>query len=158
MDLDDHKKWMFWGHGKRLWLFTTNVRNNGAYPPSSPKYTASNPWVWKLPDITVMSDWGLHIRAHKWYVLYPFLFAFDLSLLANSLIWLYNFKYDTTNTDILNQTNCLIQANKSMPTPVSWLARKILNVNTVMEKLAAYFAVDGPRLDLVFADFLKDLW
>lgn len=159
LDIEDHRKRMFWGHGKRLWFFTTNTRNNGVYPPGNPKYdAATQDYSWKLPDLTVLSAWGYYIRAYKAYPLYPLLLVFDVEMFANSLIWLYDFRTNPTNTDILNHTSSLIQARKSMPTPFSWLARKILSVDTVLSKLTAYFSVSGPRIDLVFADFLKEIW
>lgn len=158
LDLYDHRKRMFWGHGKRLWLFTTNTRRNHTYPPGHPKHAIDQDYSWKLPDLTLFSSWGYYIRSYKAYPAYPLLLLFDVDLLVGSLIWRWKFKNKPTDTDILNHCNGLIQAQKRMSTPLSWLARKIMNVDTVLSKLEGYFKFDGPRLDLVFKDFLKEIW
>lgn len=158
LDLDDHNRKSFWGHGKRLWLFTTNTRRNYAYPPGHPKANAENSYRWKLPDLTILSCWGNHCRSHKAYLTYPLLCLTDLDLLVSSLIWLYKFRKTPNDTDILNHVNSLIQAQKIMPTPVSRLARKLLPVDVVLQKLKAYFSFDGPRIDLLFAEFLRNIW
>ena len=158
LDLYDHRKRMLWGHGKRLWLFTTNTRRNWVYPPGNPKHEADQDYSWKIPDITILSSWGYYIRSFHAYPLYPLLCLFDLELLGNSLLWRWKFQKRPEDTDILNHTNSLLQARKSMPTPLSWLARKILSADKILEKLQAYFEPAGPRIDLLFREFLKEIW
>ena len=161
LDLKKHLWRMFLGHlFKRALLFTTNVRHNWVYPPDHPKYDPNSDltYKWKLPDITIMSCWGYYIRSFNCYLLYPLLLVLDLDLLVNSLIWVYKFKYVSKDTDILNHTNSLLQATWSMPTPVSWLARKLLKLDKVQDCLNRYFLPDGPALHKVFNEFLKEVW
>lgn len=149
---------MLIGHLKRALLFTTNTRHNWVYPPEHPKHTPDQDYSWKLPDITVLACWGAYIRGFRALPLYPLLLIFDLDILFNSCIWLWKFKYKPNDTDILNHLNMILQARTSMPTPISWIARKMLNVNKVQECLNGYFLPDGPALHEISKDFLKDIW
>ena len=158
LDLKPELKRMFFGHLKRALLFTTNTRRNHCYPDNHPKHMSDQDYSWKMPDITILSSWGYYIRGFRVWPLYPLLLITDLDLLVNSLIWIYKFAKAPEDTDILNHTNSLLQARWSMPTPISWIARKILKLEKVQDCLNRYFLNHGPALHEVFKDFLKEIW
>lgn len=153
LGLDD-LSYFFLGHLLRGLLFTTNTCPN--------EYMTGQPGgEWKLPDLTVLSSWGLYIRAYKAWLLYPFLIIFDIEILVNSCIIVYQSYYNPTETDVINQLNKLIQAKRRLPTPVSWLSAHILKYDKrgMQACLDAYFAPDlnGPRLNMVYKDILPTL-
>ena len=136
---------MILGCAMRGFLFTTNIYRNGDTPGKP-----------KLPDLTLFSSWGFLFR---WCpIFWPLLFLTDLDLLIGSLIWRYRFKHSTDNTDILNHVNALIQAYFSCPTPISWLARKLLQLANVQDCLDRYFNNGGPALNVIAKDVLPEIW
>lgn len=74
-------------------------------------------------DIANPSTWSVYIRAFNAKWAYPFLFLADLGFLFGSLIvWTQR---NPDDTDDLNNIVRLTQAAIVMPTPVSWLARRL---------------------------------
>ena len=143
----------------RALLFTTNVRNNWAYP-GTPDY------AWKLPDVTFIGYWGLYVRSLWGVPLWPLLVILDLDLVVNALIKVYSYGKDPTNTDDINFLASLALAYYRLPTPLSWLARKIYakrplaqkpppnnpedirydaDTNTVQVVINAYFRFGDPK-------------
>jgi hypothetical protein len=132
------------GMAMRGFLFTTNIYSNGDQPTK------------KVPDLTLLSAWGFVMRWSP--IFWPLLFLTDLDLLFGSFIWLYRFKLSPGNTDILNHVNALIQAKYRCPTPISWLARKILPLDKVQDCLDRYFGTVGPALNVIAKDVLPEVW
>jgi len=74
-------------------------------------------------DIANPQTFGLYIRAFKAKWAYPFLFLTDLGLLFNAFV--APTQRNPDDTDDLNHIVRLTQAAIIMPTPVSWLARRL---------------------------------
>jgi len=148
-----------WAHLKyRGLLFLTNTRNNGALP-GTPAY------AWKLPDITVLDFHGMYVRALRAWPLYPFLWLSDLAMPVNALIKVFSYGKVSTNNDDLSFLMELYQAEMSMPTLWSKLAKWIYKFrplpsncgdtkNPAQACMNAYFngSNPGPRLDLVYLE------
>jgi hypothetical protein len=146
------KQWnMVLGCFMRLFLFTTNV---------IPNYVVKGDadYKFKVPDLTVLASWGYMFR---WsYIFWPLLLITDLDLLVNSMIWKYRMSNSSnTNTDILNHVNSLLQAQVRMPTPWSYLARKMLPVGKVNALLDSYFGSQyGPAINVIASEVLPKVW
>jgi hypothetical protein len=152
-------KSFIWAHLKyRGLLFLTNSRSNGSYPGDAND-------KWKLPDITVLDFHGLYVRALKIWPLYPFLLLSDLALPVNALIKVLSYGKDPANNDDLSFLMELYQAEVSMPTLWSKLAKSIYKhrpfpansgnaSNPAQACMNAYFngSNPGPRLDLVYQE------
>ena len=136
LDLKGLLNYMFFGHlFHRGLLFTSNTCPNWIMK-NSPQYR------WKFPDVTLLDSWGIYIRAYKAWILYPFLFLFDLPILVQSLILIYNSFYNPNSTsDVPNHLCSLIQAKRRMPTLITWIARKLLNFckNGIQTQVDNYF-------------------
>lgn len=131
----------FLHHGAWLWLFTYNTRING-----------QNPWngeaKWKWPDLTLFDIWALYIRGSGWlgYLLYPLLCIFDIHLLLSTLV--VNAE-PVKKDDVINHTLKLIISKDRLPTPISWLALKLLNKEKLIEKLKVYWCNWRDNCDFV---------
>ena len=136
-------------HMIRAMFFTTNTRNNGAYP-GTPAY------AWKLPDITFSSIWGAYIRGLNWKLLWPLLPLFDLELVVDSCIILYKVKQDPTFCDHLSQQMLLLQSQERMPTWISRLAMWIYKKAGPQQALDQYFTVAkcAPAMNEVY----REIW
>ena len=75
-------------------------------------------------DIGLLGDLGYYIRAFNAWWAYPVLLVGDLQLLVNSVIRVIKGTDQDTSDDI-NHTLGLLQAQYTLPTPISYLARKI---------------------------------
>jgi hypothetical protein len=158
-------KSFIWAHLKyRGLLFLTDSRINGAYPPGTPQYNAST-WYWKLPDLTILDFHGMYIRGLKAWPLYPLLLISDLAMPVNALIKVLSYGKTNTNNDDLSFLMELYQAQISMPTIWSKLAKWIYKFrpypanpgnasNPAQACMNAYFngTNPGPRLDLVYQE------
>lgn len=170
-------KSFMWNHLKRALLFTTNTRENGTLPATNtlsawqkvqyffgwrPSYPVN---AFSIPDLTALSFWSLYIRAFRAWPLYPLMLLFDLDLVVNSLIKVYSYGKNPQNNDDLNHINCLLQADISLPTPWSKLAKWIYRrrpypalqpgqsaSNPAQACLLAYFrgVNPGPKLEEVY--------
>lgn len=81
----------------------------------------------KYQNVDVMgpSHLGEYVRAFRFKALYPLLWITDLGLLFSSLETAVTARFDADFTDDNNHLLSLLQAQDIMPTPISWLARKI---------------------------------
>jgi hypothetical protein len=162
-------KAFFKNHLKRALLFTTNTRNNWAWPPGDPRYDAAA-YKWKIPDLTVLGFWSLYIRAFRAWPLYPLMFLFDLDFVVSALIKVLSYGKNPTNNDDINLINCMFQAEHTMPTPWSKLAKWIYKkrpypkmlpgqtaTNPAQACLIAYFRGlnPGPKLEEVYEPLTK---
>lgn len=77
-------------------------------------------------DIASPEHFSFYVRALKQRCAYPLLLLGDVFTLINSLVIVYKSirNADDTSND-LNHICALLLAKKVMPTPISWLARKI---------------------------------
>ena len=90
-------------------------------------------------DIAGPSDWANYIRAFRNRWLWFLLPILDLELLVNSIIRIF-YSLDN-NADDLNHTVRLRQAQKIMPTPISYVARKLYkHFRNVQEAWNRYYA------------------
>lgn len=77
-------------------------------------------------DVATPEHFNFYLRALKLYPLYPLLLLGDLFTLFNSLIIIFKSFIDADDTsNDLNHIASLLQSKKVMPTPISWLARKV---------------------------------
>lgn len=139
------------GHLKRGFLFCNNVRQNGATKRNHG--TGQYSYAWKFPDLTGPEIWGNFIRAHMAWYLWPLLLAFDVELLLGSIKWRWFAKHNIA----LNHTLSVMQAVDRMPTPVSWLATKIMPVPKLIEICADHLDDDYVEMP-VFTDMFKEAW
>lgn len=76
-------------------------------------------------DIGFVEDLGYYIRAfNSWYA-YPLLLLGDMQMLVNSVIRCIKGRDPIDTSDDINHTLALIQAQKHLATPISWIARKV---------------------------------
>ncbi len=135
----------FLRHLMRGLLFTTNTRKNAPNPEEFKKK--------KRPDFTGPKSWALYLRGFPilGYMLYPLLCVLDLFLLAGSIVWLFR----RQDKDIINHTAILIFSRLRVPTPISWLASKILSKEYVLDKLTSYWC--DWRKSCYFVDLYRPL-
>jgi hypothetical protein len=76
-------------------------------------------------DFSGPSHIGEYIRAFRARVLYPVLFVTDFALVFDSIDLAITSQFNPDSTDDNNHILSLLQAQDIMPTPVSWVARKI---------------------------------
>jgi hypothetical protein len=76
-------------------------------------------------DIAGPSHMGEYIRAFRFKPLYPVLLATDAMLIVGSLEAAVVSRWDPGFTDDNNHLMALLQAQDVMPTPLSWVARKL---------------------------------
>ena len=112
-------KKLAWGHLMRGFLFTNNVRQNGANKRSHG--TGDYDYSWRFPDVTLFEIWGNFIRAFKAWYLWPLLLITDLELLFGAVKW----KYWPKHNIALNQTLSMMQGYDRLSTPWSWIAVKV---------------------------------
>jgi hypothetical protein len=167
-------------HLRRALLFATNTRENGVMPaavtlnllqriqfcfgwrPSQPTY------AWAPPDITTLGFWSLYIRAFRAWPLYPLMLIFDIDFVVTALIKVLSYAKTPTNNDDINFINCILQAEHSMPTPWSKLAKWIYRyrpypinsgtaTNPAQACLNSYFrgTNPGPKLEVIYEPLTK---
>lgn len=119
---------IFWEHLKRGLIFANNTVKNGQDPYKNMSR--------KIPDITFMEIWALYVRgfAPFTWLLYPLLCIFDLHLFISSI-----FESREKDSDVISHLIKLIFACERMPTPFSWLARKITSKDRIWKKLNEYW-------------------
>lgn len=162
----------FWGHARRLWLFATNTRRNGAYaevhgttphrnPPKLtvwhrlvlalriPVFEVPKGWTnynWRFPDVTGPSVWAVYMRhfAKRSPVLQV---LFYLPLCILDLEFLVNSIIKRTvlkdDTDVVNHVIEGIYFARNTPTPTVWFANKYINSSADLDaKCRKYFDYD----------------
>lgn len=117
------KHHMYW-----LLLFSYSTRPNGSMGK------------WKWPDITFFNVWQLYVRGLinrfpilKW-PLFPALCGLDVHLVLDSLVMRYN-----DDSHIISHLNRLLPAVENTPTPISWLAFKLLPNSFIRDNLDRYW-------------------
>lgn len=113
--------------------FFSLIKNFGLYPNIYPNWVkpGDSGYVKKFPDIASPEHYSEYIRAfyssgNNWMLaLYPLVLLGDLFKLLGTLIAVFYTDRDPTQADDLNSIMSLLQAYKYLPTPLSWLSRKI---------------------------------
>jgi hypothetical protein len=123
-------------------------------------------------DIFGPAHLALFIRAFNWFPLWPVLWLTDLWMLFGVLIDLYK-QRDPNEVD---DNNCIIMhlfAHKFLPTPVSWLARKVYSTfrpkslgpvtenNRVMRALVHYHRKESggsPAIAELYRPLIEELF
>lgn len=148
-----HLKRIFFAHLKRALLFTNNIYPNWTMPGDS-EYRA------KLPDVTGPAIWGMYIRSFKVYPLYPLLYLFDVEIMINSIIKLWNTKHDPKNCDDANHIITLQQSYDTFPTLISFIARRLYSKRNPQLQLNTYFRPEahGPALNKAWEQTIKDTY
>lgn len=111
------KLWqIFWKHIKRGGWYQNNQEIDGTK---------------KLADFAAPDILGEYVRAFYMAgiipvgILWPLLLATDLSALLGLLLSLIKWKRDPKDVDDDNQILTVLQAKVALPTPISWLTRKL---------------------------------
>lgn len=108
---------LFLNHLKRFGLYQ-NFQINGIDVDGKKKFIQG--------DIATPEHFNLYVRALNLWPLYPLLLLGDLFTVLNSLIIIYKSYRDADDTsNDLNHIAVCLQAKKSLPTPISYLARKL---------------------------------
>jgi hypothetical protein len=111
---------LFVEHLKRGLCFAWNTQQDNNIPG------------WKLPDVTGPDIWGAWIRAFRIYPLWPLLLVFDIPTLVGSMIYRTGLSSSTIQ---MNQVLMTDFSTRVMPTPTSWLAKKIYGKTTPINAL-----------------------
>lgn len=114
-------------HALSLFLFAYNNIANGEDPKTA---------KWRVPDLTLFDIWAIELRMFPVLavLLYPLLCILDLhTFLACAL---ERFSSDPDNISLAMKH---IISYEVVPTPVSWLTRKVLDVEDMEHKLASYW-------------------
>jgi len=142
------------GHLKRGFLFTNNVRQNGATKFNSG--TKGYDYGWKFPGITGPEIWGNFIRAANLWYLWPLLLVFDfIELFWGQVKW----RYWPQNNIAMNQTLSMLQAMDRLPTPFSWLATRIMPMERMINYIEDHFNDFGDDMEFfgpMFREALKN--
>lgn len=89
----------------------------------------AEPKAWKLGtkfgDISGPEEFGVYIRALNFWPLYPFLLFLDIFQVLGSIVKVLDAFRLPSERDDVTRIARLYQSQKCMPTPLSWLARKI---------------------------------
>lgn len=109
------------------------IKNFFCYPNIYPNWTKPGDaeYVKKFPDIASPENLAEYIRAFKMAgykkmgLLYPLVLLGDLFKLLGTLWSVFVVDRDPTQADDLNTIISHLQAFKALPTPLSWLSRKI---------------------------------
>jgi hypothetical protein len=109
------------------------IKSFGFYPNIYPNYVSpgDSGYVKKVPDIASPEHYAEYIRAFyasgdkRMLALYPVVLLGDCFKLLGALIDVFYTDKDLTRTDDVNSIMSHLQALRWMPTPLSWLARKI---------------------------------
>lgn len=141
------------GHLKRGFLFTNNTRQNGATKRNHG--TDNYSYAWKLPDLTGPEIWGNFIRSHSAWYLWPLLWIFDLELLGGAIKWRWFPKHNIAMNQALSQ----LQAIDRLPTPISWLASKVMPMPKYIALIHDHFDDFGVGQDMqFFSQMFKDAY
>ncbi len=116
-------------HMLHAFLFTWNTIPNYVMP-------GDTQYKKKLPDLTLFEFFNVYIRGFRLYPLYPLLLLGDLEMLGSCIIKRYD-----NDKDVCNSVASVLLAKAVMPTPLSYLARKILKP-VAQKKLDEYFRED----------------
>lgn len=109
------------------------LKSFGFYPNKYPDYVKPGDadYKAKVPDFASPEHYSEYIRAlyacgnRKMLALYPVVLLGDCFKLLGALMDVFYTDRDLTRTDDVNSIMSHLQALKWMPTPLSWLARKI---------------------------------
>lgn len=134
------------GHLLRGLLFTTNTRRNGVtrYTHGRVVEEELRDYGWKLPDLTFFEIWGNFIRSFNAWYLWPLLVFLDLELLLGSIKWRYFPKHNIA----MNQALSVMQAMDRLPTPLSYLAEKIMPIESYAKLIGEHF--NDFEADMIF--------
>ena len=132
------------GHLKRGFLFTNNVRQNGATKRNHGSDSYS--YAWKFPDLTGPEIWANFIRSWNAWYLYPLLIIFDLELLVGAIKW----RFFPRHNIAMNQALSQMQALDRMPTLFSWIASKVMPMDKYITLIASHFTDFGVGKDMQF--------
>lgn len=165
----------------RLLLFASNTRRNFVYPTKEEHLAKSTPDVlwnykWKVPDLTLFKFLATYIRVFRYHLFpiclvltwvygplsaiipYALILLGDLETLLGSFNKVYLYGKDPKNSDDNNHILVLCFSNV-LPTPLSWLAKKVYRKRPKAAAPACGYQSDfGPQtaLDYYFREENND--
>lgn len=116
-------------HAAWLFLFAYNTRENCVDPKKS---------KWKIPDPTLFDIWAMELRGFgklSW-IFWPILCLFDLQMLLQAII---DRLTKDKNDDVISFIGKFLVSREYVPTPISWLTGKILDKDSILERLQRYW-------------------
>lgn len=126
------------------WL-RNHVERDADFPPEE---------QWKLktkiPDPTLLEVWALEIRAARLWMLYPLLLVLDLETFIGTLVWN---KWRKDDNDIINHVYVTNTIQHIYPTPLGYLAHRMLNWPMASNKFWVYFSQHPENITE-----MHDLW
>ena len=139
------------GHLKRGFIFCNNTRQNGATKRNHGSNGYS--YAWKLPDITGPEIWGNIIRGFNAWYLWPLLLVCDIELFLGTCKWRWFRRHNIA----LNHTLSMMQAHDRLPTPLSWLAQKVMPIPEMIEICKDH--LDDSLVEMpFFGNMFTDAW
>jgi hypothetical protein len=126
----------------KLFIFSNNTVHNGIEPSRYRFnlikffYNPKQEPYYKIPDLTLTDIWAMALRGFGLFSLlfFPILFFCDIHLLISTLI-----ANKSEKDDVISYLGRLALARKKAPTPIGWLAVKILNKEHLKSRLALYW-------------------
>lgn len=108
-------------------ILAYNNKENGVDPVHGP---------WRRPDFLGPSTWASIIRMIPVvrYLAFPLLCVLDIQILIDTFL-----ENKATNDEVINYLGRVSLANDIVRTPTAWLAAKLLNKETFLEKLYTYW-------------------
>jgi len=153
--------WEFFkAHLKRGLLFTTNTRRNGAslqnhgevYKNDKMGKPVKRNYNRKLPDLCGPNFWSIYIRGFRAYPFWPVLCCLDLFLLGSVIS--FNIKPREPNQLLL----LLAFSRTRLPTPLSFVAWRVLNKNKARDELKKYWFDKSHGGKLWRPWFIGEMW
>jgi len=133
----------FYTNTRHNWQYETLVEQNEAIKSRIVDRTWEGKH-WKLPDFALPHHINCYLRGFNWVVLWPVVLVCDTFLVVNSIVKVIKSR-DKNDNDDLQMICMMIQASIYLPTPLSWLAKRIyrLRLNPVYD---TWYGRDKPRI------------
>jgi len=127
----------------RGFVLTYNTLPNGA-PPAEMKFSLIRLFkpikgerYWKLPDLFLFDMWATVLRGFgkaSW-IFFPLLCVLDIHTLLNTVLVVNR----SDDNDKINYAMKLFVSRDYVPTPVSWLSLKLLNLERLLGNIQSYW-------------------
>jgi len=136
-------------HLLRLMMFSYNTITNATNPATSKR---------KIPDLTLFDIWAMELRGLGTIVallLYPILMICDLHILMHAIIH----RFSKSDNDPISMVMKAMVTREICPTPISYLAWKLLDKTKLINDLKNYWCGWRDSCDIVvlYEKKLKEL-
>lgn len=161
LELKEKLKDYFKSHLKRMLLFTTNTKRNGATLLNHGEFKKYDKkgnrvlrdYTSKLPDFTGPSIWSIYIRAFECKYLFWLLPILDLELLLNAVL---KNTLNKKDNDVINHIILSIYAAEHNPSfVITYMNNKINKADMLHNKLKNFY--HGETMPYFLADTYRQL-